>query len=290
MKKKIYILSFIFFLNFITSNSFSQSFKSIFASNFTTWDIIYHGYCDWIESHTIVAVGDTTIDSNNYKIISGLGGFLREDTLQGKVWFYDTSYNAEYLVMNLGLDYGDMFTIYDYYNVASTFSVDSIYYKNTLKHVRINAWTSMCGLDEKITFIEGSGPTSSFTYQRDLNGNSVNSYLVCHFKDGIKVLGNQLFYDSCNIFEVGIAENKSGLNTVNIFPNPASDIINVDIDNKDNEHILLEIYNVMGILVKIEIIANQQKQIDIGDLKDGLYLITTMTKDIISKQRLLIQR
>ncbi len=288
MKMKIFVLTLIFVLNFLANNSFAQNSKSIFGSFSTSWDVILNGNCDSIMTSTIVAAGDTNINSNNYKIITGLGGFLREDTLSGKVWFYDISYGTEFLVMDLSLTDGEFFLIYDAYGVPTSFQVDSSYYVNGLLHLRLTALSSMCGYHEKITFITGSGPSAGFNYQRKSDGFSVPTYMLCHYKNGIKVTGNDLFNDTCYMFEVGIAENLIDINKINIFPNPAADMINVDIKNNDN--CLLEIYNVMGILEKTEIITNQYKQIDIRDLMEGIYVITARTKDNTSYQRLIIQR
>ena len=116
-----------------TKNSFCQNYQSLFGDTSTTWEIIPHGYCDFICSQTIIVSGDTTISANNYKIISGLPGFVREDTGQGKAWFYDTNNNTEYLVMDLGLNLGDTFNIYDYFNIANSFIVDSVYYESSKK-------------------------------------------------------------------------------------------------------------------------------------------------------------
>lgn len=290
MKNRFYILIIGFFSIFSTTESFSQNYESIFGNSSTSWNIIFQGYCDWIESHEITATSDTTIHSNNYKVILGLGGFLREDVNQGKVWYYDTTYHTEYLVMNLGLNYGDVFTIFDYFNVPNTFSVDSVYYQNGLKHVQLNAWTSMCGMGEKIKFIEGSGPSSSFTYQRNFNAGSVASYMLCHFKDGLKVSGNNLFDDSCFVHEVGIVENKMGLNNISVFPNPAKDKINIFVKDKGRENLFLEIYNIFGEKIYAESFDTKKFEIDFSKEKKGVYFYKLRNKqEFFSTGKLILE-
>jgi len=57
-----------------------------------------------------------------------------------------------------------------------------------------------------------------------------------------------------------------------LYPNPASDIINLDIEYLKENNLTLNIYNIMGLLVKSKIIAKNQRQINVGDLNNGFYL------------------
>lgn len=273
----------------MTSNSYSQNYKSIFGSSSTTWNVIRHGWCDAIISKEVIATIDTTVDSNTYKVVHGLGGFLREDTILGKVWFYDTSLFKEYLVMDLNLNVGDTFNIYNWQNDSVPIIVDSVYYVSGLKYIRFNEWLQLCGHDEKIIFIEGSGPNASFNYNGEYYATPVVSYMLCHFKDGIKVLSNLLFGDTCFANELGITENKF-INGIKVFPNPAADKINIIITDNNYSSVELTFYSTLGILIKKEIVNFQTGQIDISNLKDGLYIISVKNKSVTSNQRLIIQR
>lgn len=290
MKKRIYILTFVFLSGCMTNNLFSQNYKSIFGNTSTVWNVILQGFCDAIASNTVTATIDTTIDSNSYIVISGLGGFLREDTVQGKVWFYDLSLNKEYLVMDLSLALGDTSYIYTYNNDSLPITVDSVYFIGGLKHIRFNETLNMCGYSEKIKFIEGSGPNISFNYQGTWNGLPPISYMLCHFKDGIKVTGNYLFNDTCFVYEVGIPENNSDMNSIKIFPNPASDFVHLDIEDFDNKTANVSIYNILGLLVKKQELTNHQKAIDVGDLNDDFYLVIIKIENSIFNQILIIQK
>jgi len=276
MKKKIYFLFLILIFSATTEKSFSQNYLSLFGDTSTTWDVILSGACDNICSQTVTVTGDTTINSNTYKVISGLQGFVREDTVLGKVWFYDTDNSTEYLVMDLGLNLGDTFDIY-FSNVAMPMIVDSVYYVNNLKRVRLNAWTAMCSLDEKITFIEGSGTTAGLSYQRHLNGNTVNSYMLCHHKNEVKVSGNILFNDSCSYCSVGIAENNSAAKTVKISPNPVQNLLTINFPSPSppaSGGVTIAVYDVAGRKIVLPTtFINNKAELTTTTLPNGIYLL-----------------
>jgi len=86
-----------------------------------------------------------------------------------------------------------------------------------------------------------------------------------------------------------ISENKSDF-AVKIFPNPASDIVTLNIDNTNNADLTLNIYNVIGKLVRSELLKQNQKQINISDLKNGIYLVEIKSKKWSEIKKLIIQR
>lgn len=79
-------------------------------------------------------------------------------------------------------------------------------------------------------------------------------------------------------------------NKIYTYPNPASDIITLNIDNINNEDIILNIYNVTGTLARSELLRQNQKQINIVDLSNGVYVVEIKTKEWTEKQKLIIQR
>ncbi|MFA6933420.1 MAG: T9SS type A sorting domain-containing protein, partial [Bacteroidales bacterium] len=90
---------------------------------------------------------------------------------------------------------------------------------------------------------------------------------------------------------VGLQNNEfADENLITIYPNPASDIINLEINNTTKEVLNLNIYNIMGSLVKTETTAVNNNQINISDLNNGIYLIEIKSKDLITKQKLIIQK
>lgn len=87
----------------------------------------------------------------------------------------------------------------------------------------------------------------------------------------------------------GIDENKYST-TINMYPNPASDIVTLNIDNIDNQGSTVNIYNIMGSLVKTEILKQNQQQINVSEMSNGIYMIEIKSNEFFGKQKLIIQR
>ena len=85
-------------------------------------------------------------------------------------------------------------------------------------------------------------------------------------------------------------EIKSENTNFNLYPNPASDIVTLNIENKNNAGLTLNIYSLAGTLVKSEILKQNQRQINIVDLSDGIYIVEIKSKEWTEKRKLKIQR
>lgn len=187
------------------TTSYSQPYQSIYGDSSTNWGLIKFGACDFVCSADYSPESDTIVDSNTFKILQNYG-FIREDSVAGKVWFYDEFWSQEFLVMDLSLNVADTFTIYDYGGTPEIFTVDSINYTGGKKHVYLNGGVFICSLLEPLVFVEGTGPNAGFNYQRTGGGSYLSSYMLCHWKDDLKVQGNLLFMDSCEVCMVGLEE------------------------------------------------------------------------------------
>jgi hypothetical protein len=91
-------------------------------------------------------------------------------------------------------------------------------------------------------------------------------------------------------FVTSVPEKISENTIFNLYPNPASDIITLNIDNFNNADLTLNIYNVIGTLVKSEPLKQDQRQINIGDLSNGSYMVEIKSKGWSEKQKLIVQR
>lgn len=117
-----------------------------------------------------------------------------------------------------------------------------------------------------------------------------------HFKIGIVDLGDGFVDSGLMIDGSGFwSEQSSGIKELenigfSIFPNPASEIINLNINNANNTDQTLNIYNVTGALVKSEMLNQSNRQINIEDLSNGVYIVEIKSKEFIENQRLIIQR
>lgn len=104
--------------------------------------------------------------------------------------------------------------------------------------------------------------------------------------------GNSVLYiDNLSFDNLISSVSEQNLNTrLSLYPNPASDIVTLNIDNMNNVDFTLNIYNVSGSLVKSGILKQDNRQINIGDLSNGIYMFEIKSKEWTEKQKLIIKR
>lgn len=124
-------------------------------------------------------------------------------------------------------------------------------------------------------------PVSSPT-TNDLNSVHFPTTTACY---AVGSAGTIIKYTGSN----GIEENNN-FTSVNIFPNPASDIVTLNSDNINNTDLTLDIYNLIGNIVKSENLKQNNRQFTVGDLSNGVYMVKIKSKDLTENQRLIIQR
>jgi DNA-binding beta-propeller fold protein YncE len=78
--------------------------------------------------------------------------------------------------------------------------------------------------------------------------------------------------------------------TFSIYPNPASNVITLNVNKTNNENLTLNIYSISGTLVKSEMLKLNQQRTNIADLPNGVYLITIKSKNETETKKLVIQR
>ena len=78
---------------------------------------------------------------------------------------------------------------------------------------------------------------------------------------------------------VNIPIVSSSKNKLEIFPNPAYDVLNVNMNLNKTTNVLIEIYDIFGKLVKFQNLINvepySQISINIKDIANGTYIIKT---------------
>lgn len=93
--------------------------------------------------------------------------------------------------------------------------------------------------------------------------------------------GNKGHVRIFNLSEV-LSTNSSNLSQTSIFPNPASDVININTNNEILKEVL--IYNSLGQMVK----KSNQIKVDTLNLDKGIYFITIETEQGKSTKKLII--
>ena len=97
------------------------------------------------------------------------------------------------------------------------------------------------------------------------------------------VLGNQAgglaFFNSSNIYGVGINDMDNSLTKVNIYPNPCSDKIIVAINDNTNEERMIRIIDVLGKEVYLNYTYNKTIEINCSNFSKGIYITTVVSKE-----------
>ncbi len=277
---KHFQLNLLLALLFLSYSSFfyAQSYTSIFGNVSTTWKIPFCNLDQFIITEQI-SNSEITYNSNDYKKIGtsyaeGIdyslnamngNGWARENTNEGKAWFVGVieTLNGidtiEYLVMDLSLNVGDDFLVYESFGETDLAIVDSIYFESGLKYVRTTYqhWNS----NEKLTFIEGVGTNYGLSYMHNVY-NLCNCLLSIN-KDLLQVYTNNNCLPTADYTEEEIK-------VLTLYPNPAKQSISIsNISNPGNYRIL----SVLGEEVKHTSFKGNSIQIDIRDLKPNIYFL-----------------
>jgi len=66
-----------------------------------------------------------------------------------------------------------------------------------------------------------------------------------------------------------------GNNTIEVFPNPATDVVKVKISNLTLENVKIEVYNIIGnpVTVRADKLQTGEYKVNVNDLKPGYYLL-----------------
>jgi hypothetical protein len=88
---------------------------------------------------------------------------------------------------------------------------------------------------------------------------------------------------------VGV-EEKNEINSMAVYPNPASDFFTLRSNRNNNADLLINIYDAFGTLVKTETLKNDQQLIKVNYLSNGIYIVDIKSGNLTAKQKLIIQR
>ncbi|MDR2056791.1 MAG: T9SS type A sorting domain-containing protein [Dysgonamonadaceae bacterium] len=115
-------------------------------------------FIDYFDDHL---VDEDNINWKNYiPPLSYLSehSYIRESEDASQLFIYSTFWNKEYLISDLNLQVGESFLTYG----GTTLTVDSVYIKDGLKHVRLACyeWGSV-----PVIFMEGVGPSAWYALE-----------------------------------------------------------------------------------------------------------------------------
>ncbi len=100
------------------------------------------------------------------------------------------------------------------------------------------------------------------------------------------------FIDDVSLYEIeepcGVGINENATGKINVYPNPAKDLVSIDIPENINQA-QLSIYNLTGQLVLQKQITQANQTIAIPELSNGMYIFVVQIEDrVIGRQRVVI--
>jgi len=127
-----------------------------------------------------------------------------------------------------------------------------------------------------ISYIEGNYPDSCT--------------ITLSASDNVPADGDYLYIDNLAFsgsVPAGIVENAIHSN-FSLYPDPASNVVHLNINKADNEDMEINIYNMQGNLAKSYQLTQNQRQINTSMLENGIYIIEIKTAMWSEKQKLII--
>jgi hypothetical protein len=267
------------------------------------------GYNYYTGSNIYFLAGDTIISSLNYKKIlttgylvyhSTLNGFvnyfqnkyvgaIRQDVINKKVYFCDSSTTSNRLLYNFNLNVGDTLPL-TYNNTVNTNYVSSIDSILIGTNYRKRFHISKTGLyvpqpdSNYACLIEGIGSTCGLLDPIIPGGPWTQTSLNCFSQN------NRVLYNPS-----GNCDSTLGLRTIstqetifNIYPNPSNGSFVIEPQNAlYNVH--CTVYDVNGKLVLSQTI-NGKTSIDASSLNEGVYNISLQSNEGVINKRLVIVR
>lgn len=131
--------------------------------------------------------------------------------------------------------------------------------------------------------------TDSLVYFVELPNDDIYKLIFTGF--GGSSDGNYIFTKE-QIFAVGIDEDFAKSEILNVYPNPASEVVNVTFVNTE-ESTTLSVYNLAGKeLINKNIVSNgglSQQKIDVSHLSKGTYILMLTSENTRKTQKIIIQ-
>jgi hypothetical protein len=255
---------------------------------------------DSVSSYHIRFDGDTILNDRTYTKIwqsnDSLGvswkltGLIRE--VERRVYYHTLNDDGFYdmLLYDFSVHTGNSLLLSSiespgFFERMSITNVDSVEV-NGGKRLRIELSASGKYVDtwfEKIGSLQG-------ILSRCYKGIDAQKILLCVQVNGKTIYSNQT-YPNCFYSQNSLTNNEqvSLQNSIEIFPNPASDKLFVDIRNDRRLKLQIRICNLNGGIIYNHVVSEYHHTIDISMIPPGLYLIQVMTEDSIMNKKVIIR-
>ena len=226
-----------------------------------------------MEYHNIRIQGDETL----------LGAYRNEDNQVYYCKWNGSTYDEEITLYDYDLEVGDYFNDEDEHPMRVT-EVSTITDNNGVSRKKITF--SFVGLEDATEYwIEGVGSNRGFIYMGqyapDPQGEGDIFHLLCyHIGDNLIFTNPE--YNTCDIDEID--ENLTE-NNINIYPNPAKDIVKI-LNNNDLNITNIEIVDLTG---RIVLSTDKADNINISELSEGQYFVKIYGETTIVKKLFIVK-
>lgn len=279
---KFILAPLIFLINlFLFQNMSAQNYQPVLKTDSTSWTIAHQELfgivLDVFYTNTFQDSTFSHVYSND--LYYPYKGKLRENAVEGKLWFTQADSNVEYLIMDMSLQIGDTFEI----KPGLWSQVDSIYYLDEKKVIQFDLFSSRW--NEPIRFIEGAGPNNNFSVTYDFDW----FYMTCKYDHDILDYVNQnSLFIGCMPDPTGVKEKSDLKNEITFYPNPCSGTLNINISNFNMTKI--SIIDLYGRVLNQIYLQNASSLINLNDLTNGVYFIKAEVGNSVSTKTLIINQ
>jgi hypothetical protein len=137
--------------------------------------------------------------------------------------------------------------------------------------------------------IEGIGSMGGLFYESPCNHVGFREhYLVCYSEEGNLIYENELSTIKCKS-STSINSLIENYLQIKIFPDPVSDRLKIEIKNKPENKLAIEIYNISGIIVFRQLINDSKIEIDLEKFRKGIYFIRISDINSYLTRKLMIE-
>ncbi len=258
-------------------------YQSFFGETSTSWTAVGGAFNtnEWTDSAAYEK--DTLIAGMSYQKISRWRAypdnlyvhdlFFREDTTVGKLWRRFHPDSTDELIVDLSLNVGGQFI--NPINNTTILTVDSVYYVNSRKHVRLNTQFNLI----RFEFIEGVGPNVGPLYSTGL-------ILLCQYKDSILnyVLNIPQYPGICNVHSLTSVDELLYLG-MSVYPNPTRGLVKIETRQKQ-KGLKVYLHDPIGRqLLESDCLAGGRCEIDLSQFSPGILLLTIRNRsNVIVRQ------
>ncbi len=293
----------LFFALAFSFNTMAQTYHPLPEEN-AWWTVLEFDYLNWQYNDVIYTVdGDTVINNLNYKIvyrlddyptiydtISTLHCFMRQSVEEKKIWFIRNYLDEtqEKLGYDLSAKLGDTVSLPAFH--FSNFD-DSLFYLYSVDSVDMSFHGELNEFRKRYVFVpiinQGSGLLilyiegiiniwSTFPNLDTLMGYDAfhQSTTECMQVDGTYYFGSKPYEENCGFLAVA-SDNLDFKKELKVFPNPAFDLLTVELPDGFKQAELLTIYNTLGEIVMQKNISSSGNSfaLDVSNLNTGLYFL-----------------